>query len=818
MHWSLQDLESAWSRVLKKHSAGGFDQQSLTDFSKNLHRELSALQTELNSGQYVPDPSLRVCIPKGKGEVRPLGLLTIRDKIAQHAVKPHLEAQFEPIFHSSSYAYRPNKGHRKALARLEHELSRYTWVATADIHSFFDSLDHDILVKKIAEFVKDSWLQELLQLWLEIGVVQKKQVTPTPKGVQQGGVVSPILANLYLNDFDHALTASGIEHVRYADDFIMLCRDLEAAKYAKEFATTYLSQQLRLEINPDKSACTSLMQGFTFLGIYFKGMSRRINQRKMQKAMSKIYGFRHQVRTLDSFLLKASRSYRSWWQHYQAINPQEAFWIYDRILGNEISLYLQLSYQNDGQHKKKNVREKLKELKWLLYYRSHKQCESWAQQVCNFNITKLSDQNYYYIPFPRSISFRNFLGTQNQCPGASEKWQEKLKSIDRHVEAPKQSEDPAHTVGKMPSVGVGEPASKIAEKVKQKTKRRRRKIQRMFLAKQDLVIAQPGSVLRKKGGRIAVVQGEKTLIDLPVQDLKHVWLLTSNVTLTGPMLRMCIENQLPIEICGRYGRVVGRLTGPEFSSFSLGAQQEKVRDGELGLSIARNIVDGKIDNQIAAIKYFKRSRRKNPVFIAASKTELGRMETMQERLVKLNMNSEPKAVRAQLTNIEAQAAQAYWAVVRLLVPNEISFMGRKRKGARDLVNSLLNYGYGVLYNVVWTAVVDAGLNPSVSFLHEPFRNKPTLTYDLIEEFRAPLVDRVVFSLLAKHEPLRLDGDRLTLPSRRLLVRNMLEKMNFPTRYRSTEMLMGEIPSAQARLLAKVVQGEKKSYKSWSFKW
>jgi len=182
--WNMADLHTAWEVVRRKGSRGGYDGQDLAEFGRDLDRHLQDLLQELNERRYTPDPGLRVYIPKGDGRRRPLGLLTVRDKLVQVAVKPRLEAMLEPLFHNASYAYRPDKGHRKALARVEHEIrAGNRWVAAADIGEFFDSLNHGKLMSQVSAAVEDTWLRERIELWLEIGVVERGKPCSTSRGV-----------------------------------------------------------------------------------------------------------------------------------------------------------------------------------------------------------------------------------------------------------------------------------------------------------------------------------------------------------------------------------------------------------------------------------------------------------------------------------------------------------------------------------------------------------------------------------------------------------------------------------------------------------
>ncbi len=844
MRFECEDLRHAWEHVRRKRGAGGYDGQDLAAFEQSLERRLEELLTELNEKRYLPDPALRVHIPKGDGRSRPLGLLNLRDKLAQAAVKPHLEQLFEPHFHNASYAYRPEKGHRKALARVQHELGQHRkWVAGADIADFFDSLDHTLLLKLVDQRIKDSWLRELIRMWLWIGVVERADVAESRAGVQQGGIISPLLANLYLNDFDHRLSREGIAFLRYADDFLLFCESRLAAEQALRMAEGWLRNDFHLKLNESKRELRSLEEGFSFLGIYFKGHRRYIDRRKVSKAVSTIFGWRPRARSLEQLLDKARASFRSWYQHYYMIEPEAVFRIYDHILGNEVSLFLQGAHRRDARRSMRADKEQLAKIPWLLSYRGESEAASWAERVMKFTREKLKQPDFRWVPFPKgagqtagSAASKGERSPESSFAGsfgpgikpdhvqALERLQDKLQEqpgLERKPALPPQTAAPVtdKPIAEAKTDRASTAEMRSDEELRKKLGKRRKKVRRMFLGKRVLVVSRSGAMLRKQGERLLVTQGDEKLGSWPLADLKHVWILNERVTISGQALAACLGSALPLEICGAQGKVVGRLSGPDFPQMRHGARQGLLRAGAGGLDIAREMVEGKLKNQIKLLKFFKRSRRKGSLFRAAWKEQERSFNRLLDRVEALSLTRRtPEKGREELRALEAQGARMYWGVIRFVLPESVPFPGRVRKGAQDLVNSALNYGYGVLYNQVWRAILDAGLNPTISFLHEPFRAKPTLSFDLIEEFRAPMVDRVIFSLFSKEEPLRLEDGLLCPATRRLIVRNLLERWEQPTRYRSREEELGDIPRLQAEMLAEVVSGERKSYKSWAFQW
>ena len=228
--------------------------------------------------------------------------------------------------------------------------------------------------------------------------------------------------------------------------------------------------------------------------------------------------------------------------------------------------------------------------------------------------------------------------------------------------------------------------------------------------------------------------------------------------------------------------------------------------------IARSIVIGKIKNQLNLMKFYGRSRKDDEQFQKALDAMEAEIDSLiaHAKEVKDNDGTEIKA-RDKLFSIEGRAASSYWGLVKMLLADDVTFSGRVRKGAGDLVNSILNYGYGILYARVWQAVALAGLNPYLSFLHEPQKNKPTLVFDMIEEFRSQAVDRAVFTMFTRGEYLDLNCKTglLTEKSRKKVIENVLLRLASLVHYRGKKQQLAEVIRLQPRRLAVCIEEGKK---------
>lgn len=280
----LSTLYRAWDRVEENHGCEGVDRVTVEKYAANLEENVGKLQTALLSGRYRPLPLLRFYVDKPDGGKRPISVPTVRDRVAQKAAAIVLEPLFEAEFEDCSYAYRKGRSNLQAIQKVkQHYDQGYRWVVDVDIDAFFDEVSHEILIARLGSLVKESEVLKLLIQWIGARIYDGKTLESLNKGVPQGSPISPLFANLYLDVLDETMLEHGQRIVRFADDFLILCKNREAAEEALELTQEVLNQlQLKLD---DDSELTHFDRGFKYLGATF--VRSLILQKKPKRGKSK---------------------------------------------------------------------------------------------------------------------------------------------------------------------------------------------------------------------------------------------------------------------------------------------------------------------------------------------------------------------------------------------------------------------------------------------------------------------------------------------------------------------------------------------------
>ena len=324
--YSEKNLRSAFARVKSNKGSAGVDRQTIEMFEANLDANIQHLSRALKDETYRPQAIRRVWIPKpGKREKRPLGIPTVRDRVAQAALRHVLEPIFERDFAEHSYGFRPKRGCKDALRRVDALLKEgYTWVVDADLKGYFDTIPHGQLMDRVEAKVTDGRVLRLIEMYLKQDVMETAKRWTPQRGSPQGAVISPLLSNIYLDALDHLMAESGVEMVRYADDFVLLCRSEEDAQRALDQVKRWTAPA-GLTLHPDKTHVVDATQrgGFDFLGYHF--------ERGLHWPCRKSFGkFRDTIRaktrrnnghSLTAIIANVNRTTKGWFEYFKHSTP-----------------------------------------------------------------------------------------------------------------------------------------------------------------------------------------------------------------------------------------------------------------------------------------------------------------------------------------------------------------------------------------------------------------------------------------------------------------------------------------------------------------
>ena len=350
------NLVKAWSKVKRNKGAGGVDKMTIDMFDSQLDLHLGTLLRRLKDKSYQPQPVRRVPIEKeGSDKLRNLGIPTILDRVVQQALKDLIEPIFDPEFSDHSYGYRPGRSAHDALNEVKVLCEQYDWIVNTDIKGFFDNVDHEILLDLVNERISDGSILKLIRKFLESGVYFDGKVHETEKGTPQGGVISPFLANVYLNHLDRRLEEAGIVFVRYADDFLVFCRSMEDAEVYLSFVRTILHDELRLELSLEKTKLCCIKRDWDDVGIPpsyyrpFEFLGFRIHKWWMIPTEKAIKRFRDKIRALtirhfryetESWIQKLNAVVRGWGNYFRIGTVKMLFRRLSRWIRNRIRLIL----------------------------------------------------------------------------------------------------------------------------------------------------------------------------------------------------------------------------------------------------------------------------------------------------------------------------------------------------------------------------------------------------------------------------------------------------------------------------------------------
>lgn len=755
---SYENFWSAFQRVAAKNSAAGVDGITVDTYRGRATQRINALIRQIQDRTYLPKPVKSFHRPKfnEENEWRELGLPAVSDKIVQAALLQVVEPIAEKLFLDTSYGYRRGKGHYKALRRVEHNLTnaKCSWVANRDIDNFFDTLNHERLLKQFSGLVDyDDRLVELVALWCRMGIVDKSgKWRNVQAGVRQGQVISPLLANLYLHPLDEFAASHGWAWVRYADDYVVMTKTESEAETADQVIIEFLHKELSLQVNPGDDAVSSLDNGFDFLGVRFHGSARSIAPDKISKIDKKIKWHLSEKNnaSLEGVLDRLEQMVQGWLRYYAFLDPTEEFEKFDLLI---------------QEHVQSLAAQRISRQAW--------------------------DKN-----LPEGLTLPRLLGHHDLLAR-----RKALEAIWRRaIELDEAKKNPLKTADN-------------------KVSGQRRRFRRERIASGEVFVLNPGCFVGKHSARIIVRKERRIIAEIPVIKLKCLTVAAHGIALSSDVINLCVEKGIPIHFVNNFGNICAMATPPGGASSDVAVLQIQKRDLPTGLILARMFVYGKLKNQFSVLKYYGKYRKRNGNSYGALIDERsGYLSDLVRKAKNLPIGDEPEKFRQQLMGIEGAFGAEYWGLLKHILKDGISFSGRQRRGAQDLVNNLLNYGYGILYGRTLNAVTCAGLNPTGSFLHAYQSRKPTLVYDLVEEFRADVVDRSVFSLLNRGCAFALDRDGLLdRAAKQKLTQAVLSRLGAEVSFCGKKLTLEEVIRHQAQNIRQHLAGTRQ-YRPYLSRW
>lgn len=699
------NLFEAWLKVRANQGAAGVDGQTIDQFAVNVFGRLQTLRDQVRRGEYRAQPLLRWAIPKPNGKWRYLAVPTVRDRVLQTAVARVLTPILDKAFEHASYGYRSGRSVPMAVARVAYWRDQgYQWVVDADIESYFDNIDHGLLLAKLRRTLDDHSLLPLVELWLAATVQPGDGGQPylLTKGVPQGSPISPLLANLYLDDLDEAVLAQDLRLVRFADDFVILCRDPAQAEQAL-LLTEEVAAALKLRVNRDKTRLVHFDEGFRFLGVDF----------------------------IRNLMVAAEPAAAPWvipdeHQRQQAAGPEPAALEPDES-------------EDSGQGP-------------LLARREDP---------------------------PVPLSSGRPVAASDAMPPAAER--------PDMLDASDSEDEPDGTAGVQ--VEQHDALSPLLR---------------------SLVVGEQGVLLLKENERIVVARQGQQLLSWPLRKLDEIH-ITSNALISTALLRFCVAEGIQVTLSDASGNLhahVGR-PAPVADAQRHAQQWQRLQDADWTLMAARAFVHGKLTNQITLLRRYNRRRA-----IDGVQQAIGQIDAMRQRL---SGTRKPDDVRGY----EGQAARAYYGALRQLIPESWPFEGRRRRPPTDPINALLSYGYAILHRTMVTLIQRQGLDPYLGSLHAVRSGHAALASDLMEEFRAPVIDTVVLWLVLGDRIRPQDFDTaddgrtplLNPSARRLFVQEITAKLRSALLHpvAGTRMDYHRAMLWQVNHYRRVVEGEQKVY-------
>jgi group II intron reverse transcriptase/maturase/CRISPR-associated endonuclease Cas1 len=796
----LSRLEEGWSLVQARRGGGGTDRITIATFEATVGEELPRLARELREQRYRPRPLRRVWVPKGNGELRALGIPAIRDRVVQAAVLLTLGARFEEKFLDCSFGYRPGRNAHQAIALLEGlRDDGFEWVVNADIRKFFDRIPHEPLVARLEATIADEGVIALLRSWFEVRTAgEPVRATGERTGIPQGSPISPLLANIYLHPLDVAMTRRGAPWIRYADDTLCLAPTRVEAEESLRALGDFVTRDLHLELKSEKSGIASFAEGFDFLGFRFEGREkgicreRRVEYRKRLLAVATARGLDR--RTQIARIRREVEGFRSY------------FLFEDPKTQEELS---ELETWSRGVMKR-FLRIGPAELAWIgSLLDPPKSDEEFRRDWYTATLVEERAIEQAAPEPPTEPPAQAEPGESAAAPDAARKSAAESGPDPEDQEAPEDiapNESSAAEPERLASLFLSEGYAK--EDLREFLRLGAGEEEPILSEDGSLFVALHGCALGKVSQQLVVRKARVDIFHVALRDLKHVAIQAVGVVVSSTLLRELAKRGIPLHFLDWRGVPYADVHAPSRESPAILRGQLRAYETGEGVAIAREMLTAKGQNQAQLLKLYARYRaHTNPALGHLLEAAIAVMERNVAAFAAVDGPS-IEAVRGRFLAIEGRIAAAHFRAIAALLGPEWGFTTRTRqKEGFDAVNSTLDYLYGLLYTTCHRSLAAAGLDPRLGFVHtDGPEGKLSLLYDFVEEFRALGADRPALALLTRGSKITKTRDgRLSIPTRRRLLRAYARNLAARCRYRGERRSLAEIIEAQARSLAEILE-------------
>jgi group II intron reverse transcriptase/maturase/CRISPR-associated endonuclease Cas1 len=752
-------LRTQWLIVRKgKKDSHGIDGITIEQFGLQIEDALEQLSLELTNHSYTAAPLRVLSIPKQDGTTRDIKIGCVRDRVVQQSIYTLLAPLFEPRFSKFSFAFRPGRNAHQAIEYVSSLInSGKKWAVVADIQKCFDSIDHDILLKLISKIVADTDILNLIRQWLQTDFVDFYSLHPSEFGVPQGDVLSPLLSNIYLHSLDKYFEIHGFTFSRYADDFVILCDSEENANTTLKSTKIFLQEALKLSIKQDKTDVCALSNGIEYLGFKLTDKSISVIEARIKKLENKLYGVIRSLASKKSTLATKSNAL----VYYNALVRGVRNY-YTTIKSDAIDTQMKyLDRYVEGVSSNIISDHLAKDPAWVMRQRFFTFVSS-DREVNNLVATLF----HYYEPQDSLIAIK--------------------PQADKNIVVDESS---------------SEESSEADIKLEHK----------------HLYLNGNGQYVSYKGNMLVVKKRKQLIYEIAFSDFNMLFLQGHGLTLSADLALKLSECGIIVILAPSYGKPVSTISPISNKKSHLRRTQAIRSSAPDVMSAGISMLSAKIGNQASVIQYFARYKKRTLDDLYHSLSGAANQIRELAKTVK-HLDLEVAGIKSTVMGYEGKAAAIYWSAVSTLIPKELCFVARQTRYASDVVNQSLNYLYGMLYGEVWRAVVDTGLDPYFGIIHGSERDQGSLVFDLIEEFRAPFVDRLLLGMIGRgFSPKIGKNDCLLKKPKRQLVDSFLKQWNKEISWHSIKITPARLLVMQTRNLAKLYT-DSKIYKPFQYRW